>query len=271
MLTVRRVQPDPRLRKFVRAYVERRTCAASPVPPVEPFVARLGVMIDFLFASLYDLPVRGSNVFSSCFRVAVVGPHSHGRVELVAGGRIDEVAVLFEPQGFYQLFGEPTSLFVDGGTEARGVLGAPIQRLYERLGDTEEFHQRALILDEFLLHKLPRVPSRDQLSEAFDSLIASAGPLTVKETARQAGLSVRQLERKSLDYTGLGPKRVCRIARFERALRIKWSTGASWTAIAHDLDYHDQMHLIHDFLALAGDTPGRILRRVHADYRIGVS
>ena len=43
------------------------------------------------------------------------------------------------------------------------------------------------------------------------------------------------------------------------------------TYIAHDLDYHDQMHLIHDFLALAGDTPGRILRRVHADYRIGVS
>jgi hypothetical protein len=32
-------------------------------------------------------------------------------------------------------------------------------------------------------------------------------------------------------------------------------TGRNWTTIAHDLRYHDQMHMIHDFESLSGDHP----------------
>jgi AraC-like DNA-binding protein len=269
LLTIETAQPDSRLQRFVRAYVQRRTCAGSHVAAVEPFVARVGVMLDFLFASLYDLPVRGTGVSSSCFRAAIVGPHTHGRIELVARGRIDEVAVVFHAQGFYQLFGEPTSLFADVGTEACGVLGTQIQWLYERLGEVGDLKQRTAILDKFLLQRLRFVPSHDRLSQALDNLVAGAQPLAIKEAATQAGLSIRQMERKSLEHTGLVPKRLYRVARFERALRLKRLTGASWTRIAHDLHYYDQMHMIHEFCALAGDTPTRLLRRMHSDYLTG--
>jgi quercetin dioxygenase-like cupin family protein len=52
-----------------------------------------------------------------------------------------------------------------------------------------------------------------------------------------------------LEYTGVSPIVFTRIARFESALRLKGSSSLeSWTAIAHMLGYHDQMHMTRDFM-----------------------
>ena len=99
MFIVDKSRPDWRLQPFVRAYVQRRTPSTFRFGAVEPFVARLGVMLDFLFASLYDIPIRGTAGFDPCLRAAVIGPQSHSRAELVLRGRIDELVVLFHPQG----------------------------------------------------------------------------------------------------------------------------------------------------------------------------
>src|ERR1700735_4228263 len=51
-----------------------------------------------------------------------------------------------------------------------------------------------------------------------------------------------------LEYTGVSPIVFTRIARFESALRLKGSSSLeSWTAIAHMLGYHDQMHMTRAF------------------------
>ena len=47
-----------------------------------------------------------------------------------------------------------------------------------------------------------------------------------------------------------------RIVRFEAALRRKAAAPETqWTDIAHGLGYHDQMHMVHDFKRLSGDSP----------------
>lgn len=52
------------------------------------------------------------------------------------------------------------------------------------------------------------------------------------------------------------PKLYARIVRFEAALRRKAAAPATqWTDIAHALSYHDQMHMVHDFNRLSGDSP----------------
>jgi hypothetical protein len=49
--------------------------------------------------------------------------------------------------------------------------------------------------------------------------------------------------------------------RFEAALKTKAAfPHLSWTMVAHDFGYHDQMHMIHDFQHLSGETPTGILR-----------
>jgi AraC-like DNA-binding protein len=270
MLAVQHARPHPNLTSFVRAYVQRRAQALPTAAALEPFVARVGVMLDFLFADLYRLPIRGTDVASRCFRAAIVGPHSDCHVELIPDGRIDEIAVIFHPYGFYSMFGEPTNMFANKGIEARAVLGAPLQQLSEQLGSTDSFLTRVKLLDEYLLRSLDLVAAFDPFITTLDSLVAPAVSTTISQAAHQAGVSLRQLERRCITYTGLSPKKLVRIARFERALRMRWSTNASWTTIAHQLNYHDQMHLIHDFRSLAGHAPNELVKRMHSDYLIGL-
>lgn len=268
MLTVYQSRPDPRLQALVRNYVQRETPSTFIPGAIEPFVARLGVVLDFMFASQYEIPIRGTNDFDTCMPLALVGPQTHSRAQLVVRGRIEELVVLFHPQGFYKLFREPTISLVDRATEAQAVLGSSMILLYEQLGNTADFHQRTRILDAFLLKRLQCSLPSDLLSRVFDALVAQTRPMTVAEWARQAGLSVRQLERKSLLHTGLTPKTLSRIARFQRALLAKRTTNAKWTSIAHTLEYYDQMHMVHDFRMLAGDTPGRIIKQIGSDHLI---
>lgn len=66
---------------------------------------------------------------------------------------------------------------------------------------------------------------------------------------------MRQFERRFITLLGISPKVYARILRFEAALYRKSVTGRNWTTIAHDLGYHDQMHMVHDFESLAGESP----------------
>ncbi|HEV7689935.1 MAG TPA: helix-turn-helix domain-containing protein [Hyphomonadaceae bacterium] len=78
----------------------------------------------------------------------------------------------------------------------------------------------------------------------------------VSDLAQKAGLGIRQFERRFRDEIGIAPKLYARIVRFETALRRKTAAPATrWTDIAHSLGYHDQMHMVHDFNRLSGDSP----------------
>jgi AraC-like DNA-binding protein len=268
MFAVETRRPHVHLRPFVRAYVQRKTPSAAPVGAVEPFVARAAVIVDFLFDSLYEIPTRDGIGSDVCMRAAIVGPQSSSRAELVVRGPIDELVVVFEPQGFYRLFGLPISLLTDRGVDLEAALGPNLRWPHHRLGEEADFERRSAILDQFLISRLATCTSIDRLSHAFEALVSPSPPITVHEVARMSGISIRQLERKSLAYTGLSPKSLARITRFERALRMRCATGVRWTTIAHELDYHDQMHLVHDFQRLAGDTPTGIMKRMRSHHLI---
>ena len=84
-------------------------------------------------------------------------------------------------------------------------------------------------------------------------MCSSVGP----GSYRRAG--IRQFERRFRYEIGIPPKLYARIARFEAALRRKAAAPAmQWTDIAHALGYHDQMHMVHDFKRLSGDSPTAI-------------
>ena len=77
------------------------------------------------------------------------------------------------------------------------------------------------------------------------------------------GISVRQLERRIRSAVGIAPKTYACVARFQAALDAKLLTPTrSWMLIAHDLGYHDQMHMVHDFHKLAGAAPAEILAHI---------
>jgi len=67
------------------------------------------------------------------------------------------------------------------------------------------------------------------------------------------GLSARHFAPRFSEHAGMSPKLFARIVGFQAALGTKaFCTGTSWTEIAHNFGYCDQMHMIHDFEQLAG-------------------
>ncbi len=71
--------------------------------------------------------------------------------------------------------------------------------------------------------------------------------------ARESGYSARHLRRRLLAATGLGPKRLQRIGRMQRALSA--GRGESWARTAVEHGWYDEAHMAHDVRSLAGATP----------------
>lgn len=63
------------------------------------------------------------------------------------------------------------------------------------------------------------------------------------------------------------PKLFARIARFEAALehKARFSTR-SWTDVALNFGYFDQMHMVHDFAEFTGATPSDTLQQLENVY-----
>lgn len=115
------------------------------------------------------------------------------------------------------------------------------------------------VADEYLCGRRPAFDSVTAVTRSAAQVRLSAGCVRVSELADAAGLGIRQFERRFGDEIGITPKLYARIVRFEAALRRKAAAPRLlWTHIAHDLGYHDQMHMVHDFNRLSGDTPSAI-------------
>ena len=139
------------------------------------------------------------------------------------------------------------------------------------LGECRSFEERARVADQFLLRRYRDVQGRDGISAAASRILVSGGDVRILALANHAGLSVRQFERSFLQQVGIRPKLYARIARFEAALDSKArSSTKSWTNVAHEFGYYDQMHLIHDFQDLTGETPTAMLSRTEALFRVPI-
>jgi AraC-like DNA-binding protein len=95
------------------------------------------------------------------------------------------------------------------------------------------------------------------------------GDVRMAHVADRLGVTSRHLRRAFTESVGVGPKDFARAIRLQRAVRSA-ATSRDWARIAAENGYCDQAHLIDDFRALVGLTPGayfdnRIARPGEAD------
>jgi AraC-like DNA-binding protein len=267
MLTVQSAAPAPALQPFIRTYVQREAHLGTR-ELVEPVVARLGVMLEFEFAGSYEVRNYGSETLEDPNAISVIGPQGWRRSRLIIRGHIESLVVMFQPFGFHALFGVPTALLSNAGTEGHALLGREVSQLHEQLGNLGSLAHRAKALDAYFLRQLSDARSIDPALKALHLLTLPESDLKVAEVARQMGVSLRQLERRSLDYAGVSPKTLARISRFSHALRLKTEHSLTWTQIAHAAQYHDHMHMIRDFREFAGEAPTSALQEIAPEHLI---
>jgi len=203
----------------------------------------------------------------------IVGPLTGALVEVLEPGTT-VVGLRFAPGAAARVLGLPASELVDLAVDAHDIWGAAPSRArfaLADLADPEASPERLLARVQLL------VAARLADARAPDPLVAEAVRLLRWSTDDVASLtsslhiSARQLRRRFQTATGLAPKPLHRVLRFQRFHSLAQHAIASGAPPASDglarlaaeAGYADQPHLTRECVRLTGASPGALLGEAH--------
>lgn len=163
----------------------------------------------------------------------------------------------FTPAGFSAFSRWPMRELVDRVVPAREVLG----REPPPPPSTPE-EARAHLTTYLREHEAVSTPTMALVDHLVADAQDDASVVRIDMLAEKAGVSVRSLHRLFERYVGVNSKWIVRRARVhDAAERVARGERVDWAAVAQELGYHDQSHLIRDFRAQIGETPAIYAKR----------
>jgi AraC-like DNA-binding protein len=178
-------------------------------------------------------------------------------------GQIDVVGIRFQPAGAFGFLRFPLSRLRNQTVAADEVL-ANFLNVSDLLTEASDTPQRVSAIEAFFLAHLSQhtLPGDALLEAAVGSVLRNAGRISVDALAREVRMGSRELERRFHEKVGLGPKRFCRIVRFQDVFRRHGLAEDAWAAVAVDCGYYDQPHFIKEFKRITGETPPEFFSRL---------
>ena len=181
-------------------------------------------------------------------------------IEVVVAAPVRTIALRFKPGAAAHFFALPLHEIADQHPSLADLWGeGEAARFDDGLWSRELDDQKALErLQQLLVARLDQAPRPGVVDAALAAIDNSRGTLRIDTLAAQLGVSRQHLAGQFRARVGLGAKLYARVCRFRHASeRIgQLAAGrADWAALAPELGYYDQPHLIHEFRQLAGSTP----------------
>jgi AraC-like DNA-binding protein len=131
----------------------------------------------------------------------------------------------------------------------------------EALAASADAVERVRALEQVLASRLsPRPTSgHHDVDEAVRRIVEAGGSLGITRLAPALGVTRQHLARRFAQLIGVSPKTFARVVRLgrvvERARAVPAGEPVNWSALAVELGYYDQAHLVDEFRELAGVTP----------------
>jgi AraC-like DNA-binding protein len=255
------IRPSPALAPYVKNYWLLKTAGDADVARTVPTG-----MMNLIFH-------RGQRLFSvhenSLHPRAFISGQERTFADLRYDGRVDMISVVFRPAGVRAFFDLPIHRLAGLRLTAGDIGDSELSALENSLTSTEDDAMCILLIERFLFARLVRQSEHNlRRVEAAIRLIDS-GETNVSVLADAACLSGKQFDRLFSGHVGVHPKEFSRTVRFQRALhRLESDPQIGWAALAAECGYFDQSHMIREFRALSGYTPGEYLAACppHSDY-----
>jgi AraC-like DNA-binding protein len=193
----------------------------------------------------------------------VIGPQTRPTEELLAPGTV-AVGVRLHPGAASAVLANPASELLDLELTADELWGRVAVELGEGIGAAPSPQAALALLESALVKRILTEPAAlDPLAlEMVRRLLASPGD-GVRLLATSLHISERQLRRRCEHATGLTPKALQRMFRFQRFLALAGADETPYAnlgRLAQDAGYADQSHLSHEAARLADRTPRSVLR-----------
>lgn len=248
-------RPDERLAGTVIGdYVGWHETRRSPSLRRE--LPKLSLPVILNLGAPYEVYAPGNGPALQAFGSFLAGAHDNWALTRQQSNSCLQFNLSFT--GAYRLLRLPMDRLVNRVLDLDALLPGA-RALVEELGNTAGWEERFRRLDAWLLRHLEDVPAvAPEALAALERIQASGGQISIGAVASAEGVSRKRLIARCHETLGLGPKRLARLVRFQRALSAL-QCSANLAEVALDAGFCDQAHFNRDFHAFAGQTPGAYL------------
>lgn len=217
-------------------------------------------------------PLRVGGLGAEVCADAVLGG-LHRSAALVDASRPQEgLQLALTPLGARRLLGVPAGELGGLALDLAAVLGPDAGRLVDQVRSARGWSARFAALDHALARRLVDAPALPaEVVAAWHLLLDGDGRRRVADVAREVGWSRRHLALRFREATGLGPKALARVARFEAVREMLLAPSRRWVEpgprrevdlgsvprpnladVAAACGFADQSHLAREWRSLAG-------------------
>ncbi len=183
-------------------------------------------------------------------------------VKIQPTGKVDLFGVRFQTAGAYHFFKCSLSDLTEKIVELDAILGRSHSDLEEQMHSAASTDERVAIIKKLLLGSLKLPGSHEKVVEVVkDHIVRNDGVVSIHQTARQFGVSQRQLERHFKQMVGVSPKFYSRIIRLQSIVAAsQFQRSDDLSDLALRFGYYDQSHFVREFSEFAGKSPTAFLR-----------
>jgi AraC-like DNA-binding protein len=244
------VPPGPLLAPYVQCFWTLTGAAASG--------QAYRVLPDGCLDILLDLKDGGP-------RLRVVGAMREAEV-IPLPAEVDSLGIRFRPGGAHPFLRLPLHELTGGQLSLEELWRREACEWEERLQEAVGLPARLRLLEALLVRRLSGDRPEAALAQVVGLIHASRGQVPLRTLEAVMGLGPRQFERRFQAQVGLTPKVLCRIARVRHAVALlDAQPHLPGAHLALEAGYYDQAHLVREFRALTGLTPGAYVREQAGD------
>jgi len=181
--------------------------------------------------------------------------------EVQFGDHVKVFAIRFKPEGIYNIFGVPASLFKERYEDMSLVLGREFRDFSHRLREERSIPQMIKGTEAYLRKVLQKNNTDLSYVNHAAEIIRTTKGIRIEDLPNRVFISQRQLEREFKYKIGISPKHYLRITRINEVIRLLSENHAiDLTSVAYHCGYFDQAHFINDFKKITGSKPSIFIK-----------
>jgi AraC-like DNA-binding protein len=264
-IQIKNFNPHPALKDVIRSIVIVEVNLGTSPQAMEGLYMPSPFQNIFIWINThFDVKKIDEPEFRKASSFTIVGPQlTPVKLKSIESHKV--VIVVFQPGGLNRFLGIPLFEIYDDGFAGTDLIGKEIDELVEQCHYCKTHEELYQLVQLYFLRKLNCFKDELPLDKALQYLLNNY-ETPIEQIAGLACMSIRQFERKCIERLGMSPKTYARISRFSKAYNLFLNnTVPTWTEIAHQAGYYDQMHFIKDFKEFAKNTPSFISKEVQQE------
>lgn len=259
-------QPVPELRAYVETYWTG-SFNLDKVPELCQKVVPNGFVELIIHTSDRHCHLKAEENWAVSPDYTIIGLYTQAYI-VQFSDLVDVFGIRFKPEGIFNLFGIPASVFNEGYEDMEQVLGRDFREFCQKIREVNSLNEKLDLSNRYLLKQLQKNhPEMNYVNRAAEMIRKADGIERIDDLPGKVYISLRQLEREFKNKVGTTPKRYMRIARINDVYRrLENGEVIDFTKLAFECGYADQAHFTRDFKTFTGIKPSFYLK--HRDQLI---